>query len=64
MEEKDWAMINKSSGKSGGYSIPSPSNLLTDDLTNNDSPRKKWRMKCDNKRAARLAVYAARAQMD
>jgi hypothetical protein len=42
---------------------PYPSDLMTDGLTNDDPPQKRWGLKCENYSAARRALYAARAQL-
>jgi len=40
-----------------------PSDLMTDGLTTDDPPQKKWRLEYEDYRAARRALYAARAQI-
>jgi hypothetical protein len=42
---------------------PYPSDLMTDGLTNDDPSLKEWRLKGEDYRAARCALYASRAQL-
>lgn len=41
---------------------PYSSDQMTDDLTNEDPPPQKWRLKREDYGAARRALYAARMQ--
>ncbi|MCX5844276.1 MAG: hypothetical protein NT022_11145 [Deltaproteobacteria bacterium] len=43
--------------------IPSPSGPMTDGLTNDDPPPKRWCLIGENYSAARRALYAAKAQL-
>jgi hypothetical protein len=42
---------------------PCPSDQMTESLTNEDPPCKKWRLKSEDHGAARRALYAARMQL-
>lgn len=42
---------------------PYPSDQMTEDLTNEDPPPQKWRLRKEDQGAARRALYAARMQM-
>jgi hypothetical protein len=42
---------------------PYPSDQRTEDLTNDDTPRKEWRLNSEDYSAARRALYAARMQL-
>jgi hypothetical protein len=42
---------------------PYSSDQMTDDLTNEDPPPQKWRLKKEDYSAARRALYAARMQL-
>lgn len=62
MKEKKRAMTKRSSVRPRDICSPTPTDLMTDGLTNQDLTQLRH-LQVENTREARLALYGARAQL-